>query len=445
MTGTRIRAEPMSDSNLGPLQDGGHVVIIGGGPGGAACAIALRRLAHSLGQEIWITVYEGKTFAGERHYNQCVGIFSPPIRQILEDELGIPFPQHLVERYISGYVLHGERRSLTLPDTTRELSYALRRVMFDAYLLEQAQAAGIEVVHSRVTDVEIDNDGVTVYSESDNRRADVLVGAFGLDSGTASALERATPYRPPRFLDSIVTKIHPPGDYPEIASPSADQIPSGRIHVFLPATPHIEFAAISPKADHLTINIAGARVTSAWMDYFLHGPAHKLLPFADYEQLRNPQFSRYFRGRFPNFKGRFPISVAKGYYGDRYVIIGDAAGLVRAFKGKGINSACLTGLWAARTIMTAGISASAFQQSYVHQCHEILCDIPYGHLARYAVIYASRFRQMDLALALAEKYPPLRQALFDAVSGSRPYRTIIRELLSSPFYRLPWRRSQAQK
>lgn len=413
---------------MGPLQDGGHVVIIGGGPGGVVCGIALRRLAQSLARDIRVTVYEGKTFAGERHYNQCVGVVTPPLRQILEDELGLPFPWHLVQRRISGYVLCGERRSLTLIDTSDEPSYALRRVEFDAYLLEQVQAAGVDVVHSRVTDLEFDDEGVIIYSESDNHRAEVLVGAFGLDTSTAAALSRAARYRPPRFLESIVTKMHPPSDYPEIAPASAGQIPSGRIHVFLPATPHIEFGAVSPKANHLTVNIAGAHVTAGWMDYFLRGPAHKALSFADTEPPRSSNKFRY-------FKGRFPISVAKGFYGDRYVTIGDAAGLVRAFKGKGINSACLTGLWAAQAIMTVGISARAFEQSYVRDCREILRDIPYGHLVRRLVITASRLRQVDLALALAEGRPALRQALFDAVSGHQPYRTIIMELLSAMNYK----------
>jgi flavin-dependent dehydrogenase len=428
----------MSDSKMGPLQDNGHVVIIGGGPGGATCAIALCQLAQRLGRDIRVTVYEGKTFAGERHYNQCVGVVSPPFRQILEGEMGIPFPWHLVQRRINAYVLHGERRCLTLPDTSDEPSYALRRVMFDAYLLEQVQEAGAEVIHSRVTDVEIGDDTVIIYSESDNRRADVVVGAFGLDAGTASALARTTPYRPPRFLDSIVTKIHPPSNHPEIEPAPAGQIPVGRIHAFLPATPHIEFAAISPKANHLTVNIAGAHASAAWMDYFLQGPARKLLSFADLERPRNPRDLRY-------YKGRFPISVAKGFYGNRYITIGDAAGLVRAFKGKGINSACLTGLWAARAIMTVGISARAFERSYVCDCQEILCDIPYGHLVRHLVINASRLRQVDMALALAEDHIALRQALFDAVSGHRPYRSIICGLLSAPFSRLLWRRSWAQQ
>jgi flavin-dependent dehydrogenase len=421
---------------MGPLRDGSHVVIVGGGPGGAACAIALHRLAQNLGREIRITVYEGKTFTGERHYNQCVGVLSPPIVQILEDELGVPFPWHLVQRRITGYVLHGERRSLTLTDISDEPSYALRRVTFDAYLLEQAQAAGAQVVHARVTDVEIDQGGVIIYSESDNRHADVLVGAFGLDTGSAAAMARATAYRPPAFLDSIVTKIHPPDDYPETTPAAPGRIPSGRIHALLPTSPHIEFGAISPKADHLTVNIAGAHVTAAWMDYFLDGPARRLLPFADPDHPINPKDFRY-------FKGRFPISVARGFYGDRYVTVGDAAGLVRAFKGKGINSALLTGVWAARAILMAGISARALQQSYVRDCQEILRDIPYGHLVRQVVINMSRLHQVDRALALAERSPTLREALFNAVSGRQPYREIILRLLRSPAGRLPWLRPLA--
>jgi flavin-dependent dehydrogenase len=430
----------MNALKMGPLRDGGHVAIIGGGPGGAACAIALCRQARNLGRQIRVTVYEGKTFAGERHYNQCVGVVSPPIRQILEDGLGVPFPWHLVQRRIAAYVLHGQRRSLCLPDPSDEPSYALRRVTFDAYLLEQAELAGAQVVHSRVTGVEIDRNRVIVYSESDNCLADVLVGAFGQDGGTAAALSQATPYRPPRFLDSIVTKIHPPGDYPEISQAPTGVIPPGRIHAFLPATPHIEFGAVSPKGNHLTINIAGARVTAAWMDYFLHGPAHELLSFIDDDFIwpKDPSDFRY-------FKGRFPISVARSFYGDRYVTIGDAAGLVRAFKGKGINSACQTGLWAAQAILTAGVSAGAFEQSYGRDCQEILSDIPYGHLVRQMVIHASRLRLVDPALALAEHHPALRQALFDAVSGHQPYRTIFRDLLASLAGRLPWRRPHPQR
>ncbi len=402
----------MNDS-LGPLANDSTVVIIGGGPGGASCAIALRRLACAMGRNINVIVYEGKTFAGEAHYNQCIGVLSPPIDHILEQQLGVPFPRHLVHRHITGYVLHSDRHQIVL-DSEDEPSFAMRRVQFDDYLLEQARLQGVQVVHSRVTDLEFHADRVVIYSESDNRQAAVVVGAFGLDDGSTTALARAAPYRPPRFLESIVTKIHPPDE--------AMAKFGNRIHAFLPGVSQIEFGAVTPKGNHLAVNIAGAGIDAGWMDYFLaSAPVRAVIPFIDREHPVNPYDFHY-------FKGRFPISIAQGYYGDRYVLVGDAAGLVRAFKGKGVNSACLTGLWAAEVIMTRGISCAAFAEHYTRACHEILADLPYGRTVRHLVGVASRLRMLDRALAVAEGEPALQAALFDAVSGHRAYRAIIHDL-----------------
>ncbi|MDO9349339.1 MAG: FAD-dependent oxidoreductase, partial [Anaerolineales bacterium] len=77
-------------SGLGPLQDGSRVVIIGGGPGGVAAAIALKLEAQSTGRDVEVTIVEGKQFVGEQHYNQCAGVLSPPVDALLEKELGIP-------------------------------------------------------------------------------------------------------------------------------------------------------------------------------------------------------------------------------------------------------------------------------------------------------------------------------------------------------------------
>ncbi len=402
-------------NNPGPLTNGSKAVIIGGGPGGSACAVALLHMAKQSGLDIQVTIYEGKVFADKSHYNQCVGVVSPPITSILEDQLRIPFPYHLTQRRINGYVLHGRRRSLTLDGPEDKASYALRRIEFDHYMLEQARLAGAEVMQCRVTDLEFHHDEVHIYSESDCRQADVVVGAFGLDDGTAAVFKRTVDYVQPRFLTTIVTKVHPP---PETLGPDAS-----RIHAFLPKASQIEFGAITPKTNHLTINTAGDSLDTHWMELFLSSPGVKqiLSLEAGHESLDALHL--------PYFKGRFPISVARRYFGDRYVIVGDAAGLVRAFKGKGINSACLGGLWAARCIMRAGISHAAFADDYVNSCHEILRDIPYGKAVRQLVILGSRLDLVDRALAVAEQEPTLRQALFDAVSGDRNYRDIVQSLL----------------
>ena len=77
-------------SSLGPLEDQGRVVIIGGGPSGVACALALQRLASERSRRVSITIVEGKQFVGERHYNQCVGVLSPPLASVMKDEFYAP-------------------------------------------------------------------------------------------------------------------------------------------------------------------------------------------------------------------------------------------------------------------------------------------------------------------------------------------------------------------
>jgi flavin-dependent dehydrogenase len=401
----------MASTGMGPLEVGAHVVIVGGGPGGVGTALALKSLERELGRRVDITLFEGKVFAGERHFNQCAGVLSPPIDAILEESLGIPFPRHLIQREITGYVLHSDTRALPLTSGDPP-SHAVRRVRFDEYMLEQARLRGIRVVPSRVTDLELHPDHVFVYSDSGSLRADLVVGAFGSDDGAAAVFERATSYRAPRFLNSIVTKIHP---RPEFINGFGD-----RIHAFLPSTPGIEFGAVTPKGNHLTINIAGANVTDDTMRAFLdHRQMRAVVPC-----LSDPQNEK----DLVFFKGRFPISPAREFCGDRYVIVGDAAGLVRPFKGKGVNSAMLTGTWAARTLMTTGISARASRE-YLRSCRVITDDLLYGRAMRAVAIGLSKSRTLDVVMRLAEHDEQLRHALFGAVSAHCTYRSILGELV----------------
>ena len=91
--------------SLGPLEKG-HVVIIGGGPGGTACALALHRMAAEMGRDIRLSIVEGKQFVGEMHYNQCVGVLSPPLPDLLNEKLGVRFPYRLCRNQITSYIIH---------------------------------------------------------------------------------------------------------------------------------------------------------------------------------------------------------------------------------------------------------------------------------------------------------------------------------------------------
>lgn len=404
-----------SEAGLGPLGAGGHVVVMGGGPAGVACALMLQRHALGKGAPFQVTILESKEFAGERHHNQCAGVLSPPLAELLESDLGIAFPRQLVRSVIEAYVLHAEGGSLSLRDPS-VVSHAVRRVQFDAFMLDQARERGVSVIPARAVDLEFHSSGVVVYTEAKPIEADIVVGAFGMDEGAAAIFQRACGYRPPQALASVVTKYHP-GD------PAMEAF-GARIHAFLPRHRRIEFAGVTPKGNHLTINIAGRSVDTALMREFLRSAAmRRVLPNLD-------QAGTIDSNDLQCYKGRFPSSLAGNLFGDRYVMVGDSAGLVRAFKGKGITSAVQTGIRAADTIVRAGISEKAFRHDYLPANQDLVRDIPYGRAMRLAVIVLANVGLFGPILAAGEREPRLREGLFEAVSGDASYVQVWRKGLS---------------
>ena len=64
-----------------------RVLIVGGGPAGSSCALSLMRMARQAGRKVEVVLFEHKHFGA--HYNQCMGVLSPPIREILDRRLGL--------------------------------------------------------------------------------------------------------------------------------------------------------------------------------------------------------------------------------------------------------------------------------------------------------------------------------------------------------------------
>jgi flavin-dependent dehydrogenase len=283
-------------------------------------------------------------------------------------------------------------------------------------MLEIVKQRGIRIIPARAVDLEFHSENVLVYTENKPQECDVVVGAFGMDEGSAALFTRHTGYRPPQALSSVVTKYHPDSKRMAAFGPY--------IHAFLPSHPRIEFGAITPKSNHLTINIAGRSVDVTLMQDFMNQLAVRtVLP----DLMDSGQ---YIQNDLPFFKGRFPFSLAHHYYGDRYVMVGDAAGLVRAFKGKGVTSAVLTGIRAAETILKAGFTSQAFHNHYRLANQDITHDLPYGRGMRLLTILLSRYGLLDPVLKTARQDPNLQSALFDAISARAPYRQVLLRTLS---------------
>lgn len=402
------------------LHDGLIVVIIGGGPAGTSCAIALKNETQRQGIDIKIVLYEGKDF--DYLYNQCVGVLSPPFNSLLKYELGIDLPSSLIKKKISGYCLHGDSQSITLTsEDENEPTYVVRRIEFDNFMLEYAKSIGIEVRRARTTYVEFvrkgEKDELRIFGEMGYQIADVVVGAFGLDEAMLGVFEKTTPVesryrRPKKYLRSYITKIFTDNEF-------IDNSLGNTIYAFIPSKiPSIEFGAVTPKDDYIMVNIAGKNVTSPDMDAFLRLlPVKRLLPeTADFDTL-------------DFFEGMFPTSPAKNPYGDRFVFVGDATGWMRPFKGKGINTALITGVTAARTMVDHGISHQAFQR-YEDKCHVLREDYYFGSLVRYLTHVTSKLNLFDYVINIAGDNHVLRKALYNSVSGHDSYKNIIKDIVN---------------
>jgi flavin-dependent dehydrogenase len=75
---------------------------------------------------------------------------------------------------------------------------------------------------------------------------------------------------------------------------------------------------------------------------------------------------------------RISVGMARGYYGDRWVAVGDAAA-TRLYKD-GIGSAFFTTKVAIETAYNHGISKMAFQKHYAPYCRQISHDNLYGKI-----------------------------------------------------------------
>lgn len=400
--------------DLRPLRSGQCVAIIGGGPAGTSCAIALRRRAAALGRDIRVVLFEPKDFRVEA--NVCVGVLSPPFGQLLA-ELGLALPPDIVQRRIDEYVLHTDGESLRLaePPDAPEATLALDRADLDLFMLESARCSGVEVRQEYVVDLRFSPEAALVVSEGGPwLMCDVVVGAFGLTGEGVKAFESHTRYQRPGVMRSLLTDIR-------VGAEEVDRRVGNSIHALLLASrPEIEFAALTPKRDHVTVNVAGEHITERDLEASIaHFQRLGLLP----EVL--PPARRFYNV--------FPSGPAHNIYRDRAVTIGNTSGLLRPLKGKGINAGLLTGIRAARAMLEAGISREAFDYFY-EACKDITSDYRYGLVLRSLYRLTRRLHYLDAVIDLARHDQVLHRSFHTIISGEGSYRDVVRGMLRPPLW-----------
>jgi flavin-dependent dehydrogenase len=240
-------------------------------------------------------------------------------------------------------------------------------------------------------------------------KADVVVGAFGLDDGMMSVFETATGgkyRRPGDYMHTFVVKISTDRAFIEKKLGSIIYA-----YLFPPGIPNLDFGAITPKGDHVIVNVAGRRATVEDMFAFLS---------LDIVRDHLPPLSR---DSLEVYRGKFPGKPARGATGDRYLVVGDATGWMRPFKGKGINMAIQTGIQAAETIVDHGTDSASLLK-YEERSRQLRDDYLYGSWMRHLCKAGEITGMLGTILSMAKVNQEVHDALFSAVSGHGSFRDI---------------------
>jgi len=252
---------------------------------------------------------------------QCAGLITPRVFDITGRRIA-------VLNSISGARVHApDGRTIEL-DGGREMAVAIDRSLFDRTLAEDAIRKGADLLlGTAVRDFSDGGDAITVRArkaaEATEIRSRMVVGADGIQSVTARNFGMETSRR---IFSAFEIETH------EVSTPE------NRVDIFTGSSVAPQFFAwIVPTGD------GGGRVGLA-------APGNAYRHFRELEG--HDEWGKYFRrsGAYHYIAGGIPIGPpAARSYSNRAIIVGDAAGHVKATSGGGIYM----GLRAATHAVTA--------------------------------------------------------------------------------------------
>ena len=414
------------------LEDGSRVGVIGGGPAGSLSAFFLLRFAAQVDLAIEVDLYEPRDFSvpGSAGCNMCGGIVSEDLVQMLALE-GIDLPGSVVQRGIDAYELNtfvgrvridtpaGQPRIAAVhrgggPRDVAEVRWG----GLDGHLLALASGLGANVIRDRVKTAFWDDDRPALGAGGSVERYDLVVGATGVNS-SAWQLYEALGVRSmrPKTTRAYITELR-------LGEEAIAQTFGSAMQLFLLDLPRLEFAAIIPKGDFVTVCLLGDDIDRELVETFL---GHPLV-----------------RGCIPSgceakvgvchCAPKLNMRAATGPFVDRIVLVGDC-GVTKLYKD-GIGAAYRTAKAAARTAIFSGVSADQFSRHYWPTYRRIARDNRYGG-GLFAVVRLTR-RVPWLLEAMLEVTAreqgrggarPMSGVLWDLFTGSAPYGDITRRAL----------------
>ena len=421
------------------LADGARVAVMGGGPAGSFFSLFLLDLAERAGLSVSVDIYEPRNFAipGPQGCNMCGGIVSESLVQTLAME-GINLPATVVQRGIDSYVLHMDVGSVRIDTPLHEKRIAAvhrgagprdlkeaKWSSFDGHLQSLAIKRGANVIPVRIDQIERQEGGVRVTGRGREPLVyDLLAVAVGVNSGALKLFENLSlGYRPPETTKTYLREYL-------LGTETIGRHLGNSMHVFLPNTPGIEFAALIPKGDYVSVCLLGDGIDADAFKTFLESPEVRRCMPPDWTP---DKFSC-------SCAPKMNIGAAVLPYADRLVFVGDC-GVARLYKD-GIGAAYRTAKAAANTAIFNGVSAEAFERHFWPTCRAIDRDNGVGKFLfgfTKLIQKTPSARRAVLATTDAEQRRKhgvrrhLSLVLWDMFTGSAPYKEIFRRTLHPGF------------
>jgi geranylgeranyl reductase family protein len=284
------------------------------------------------------------------------------------------------------------------------LTVMARRV-FDEALLDAAVDAGAELVPAQVRSITTEANGWTLASGEHSVQADWLLGADGPNSFVRRTVLRAFP----RGDLSIATGYYVHGCTSSRIAIAFEDDPAGYLWSF-------------PRPDHLAVGICAQADESS---------PGVLLPVVSRWIARNVvDVVRLERYSWPIPSLTVAALRREQPSGPRWMLLGDAGGMVDPVTREGIYFALASGNAAADALQSGAQAARAYE-------HRIRDSI-HPELIRAATLKNQFFnpRFTSLLIAALGASAAIRDVMTDLIAGAQPYRGLRRRLLGTREFRL---------
>jgi flavin-dependent dehydrogenase len=416
------------------LQQGCRIGVVGGGPAGSFFSYFLLEMARDIDVDVHLDIYEPRDFSqpGPTGCNMCGGIVSESLVQALAAE-GIDLGPEVIQRAIDSYSLHMDVGDVHIATPRMEKRIAsvhrgggphgmtqTKCGGLDGYLLRLATGQGANCIPKRVDAIAFRDGRPWLKAGDREAEYDLLVGAVGVNSSALKLFESAGL----RYKAPVVSKTY------------ICEFCFGRdlirrelgysMHVFLLNIPRLEFAALIPKGDYVTLCMMGRDLDKELVVQFINS--------REVRQCLPPNWEP--PADFCHCAPKIAITRAAQPFADRLVFVGDC-GTTRLYKD-GIGSAYRTAKAAVRTVVFHGFSEDSFRRHYWPVCKKISQDNAVGQLVfavthqiqKYRFARRAMWRMVSDEQRVSGLPPRMSTVLWDTFTGSAPYTSVLRRILN---------------